>query len=359
MAGKSNLSATLFAQKKLFGKANTSIVKSDSEESIGSNITIGAQTIFGEDVPDNPSRTLWALQNAGGSTPNTVEYVQFQVLQISGSTYNSNDWDSDSKVQKPQDAGPHCYKLALPSNYTTLSSNPNEGNGVFDNDKVLYETIGAAQIVPPNFSGQSPNPYILKIYRDDGSGGVGSEIPLLDEIDWSIDYYNGVLFLQDYDSTKIPAHARGFLYVGKMLNESLSSLSGGGGGGGSVNQAFKTLSVTGQTSVVADSATDTLTFSAGSGISITTDAGSDTVLFKTNRVKTYFEASTSYAPGDNFSCSPLDFSTVNYDPSRIDVLLNGQHLRSGSSYDYQLVSDNEIDFNTSITKGDSILIIVF
>ena len=165
MAGKSNLSATLFAQKKLFGKANTSVVKSDAQEVIGSNITIGAQTIFAEDVPDNPSQTLYSLQNTGGSTPYTVEWVQFDLDVISGTTYDANTYDDDSKIGNPQDAGPHAYKLKLPSNYTTLSSNPNEGNGTFDNGKVLYETLGALQIVPPNFSGQSPNPYILKLYK--------------------------------------------------------------------------------------------------------------------------------------------------------------------------------------------------
>jgi plastocyanin len=41
--------------------------------------------------------------------------------------------------------------------------------------------------------------------------------------------------------------------------------------------AFETIAVAGQSSVVADSATDTLTIAAGTGISITTDASTDTV----------------------------------------------------------------------------------
>ena len=41
--------------------------------------------------------------------------------------------------------------------------------------------------------------------------------------------------------------------------------------------AFKTISVSGQSDVVADSATDTLTFAAGSNMTITTAAGSDTI----------------------------------------------------------------------------------
>lgn len=52
--------------------------------------------------------------------------------------------------------------------------------------------------------------------------------------------------------------------------------SGGGGGGGSSN-SFETIAVAGQTSVVADSSTDTLTLTAGTGISITTDAVSDII----------------------------------------------------------------------------------
>lgn len=54
------------------------------------------------------------------------------------------------------------------------------------------------------------------------------------------------------------------------------SLTGLGGGGSSSN-SFSTIAVSGQNNVVADSATDTLTFAAGSGISITTNATSDTV----------------------------------------------------------------------------------
>jgi hypothetical protein len=48
-------------------------------------------------------------------------------------------------------------------------------------------------------------------------------------------------------------------------------------GGGTASDSFATIAVAGQSSVVADSATDTLTLVAGTGISITTDAGTDTV----------------------------------------------------------------------------------
>ena len=50
-------------------------------------------------------------------------------------------------------------------------------------------------------------------------------------------------------------------------------------GGGSVSEAFKTISVSGQDDVVADSATDTLTLVAGSNMTITTSASGDTITF--------------------------------------------------------------------------------
>ena len=58
-------------------------------------------------------------------------------------------------------------------------------------------------------------------------------------------------------------------------NLSFTTISGGGGG--SVSEAFKTIAVSGQSNVVADSATDTLTFAAGSNITITTTPGTDTI----------------------------------------------------------------------------------
>lgn len=47
--------------------------------------------------------------------------------------------------------------------------------------------------------------------------------------------------------------------------------------GGTASNSFETISVSGQSNVVAESSTDTLTLVAGSGITITTDAGADSI----------------------------------------------------------------------------------
>jgi plastocyanin len=49
------------------------------------------------------------------------------------------------------------------------------------------------------------------------------------------------------------------------------------GGGGTASDSFATIAVAGQSSVVADSSTDTLTLAAGTGITLTTDASTDTI----------------------------------------------------------------------------------
>lgn len=49
--------------------------------------------------------------------------------------------------------------------------------------------------------------------------------------------------------------------------------------GGASSDTFKTISIAGQSSVVADSSTDTLTLVAGSGMTIITDAVTDTITF--------------------------------------------------------------------------------
>jgi len=255
MAGKTDTSATLFAQKKLLGKAHTSNLKIDGEEVIGSNIQTSTGIIFGEPIPNSPSQTLYLVQSASAGDNGTVEYIQFVLTALTGTTYDANVSGGGSGTDTGEDlqsAGPHAYKFVLPSNYQSISNNSRIGNGVFNNNKLVHESLGQLQLVPPFYSQTAPNPYIVKIYKDDGSGGVGDEIPLLDNVDWNVDYYNGILFLQDYSATKIPAFARAFAYVGKMAAEVISSGSSGvsnsNARGGDSDSQYLVLSATGSLS---------------------------------------------------------------------------------------------------------------
>lgn len=249
MAGKSNTSATFFAQKKLLGKAHTSNLKVDGEEEIGSNVQSSTSLLFGEAVPNSPTRDLYTLQSASLGSPPTVEYIEFKLNVLTGTTYDADQaggGGGDDTGEDLQSAGPHTYKFVLPGEYELSSSNSRKGNGVFNDNQIVHQTLGSLQIIPPFYSQTAPNPYIVKLYQDDGGGGVGTEIPLLDNIDWNVDYYNGILFIQDYDSGKIPAFARCFAYIGKMADEVIASGSGGGGSGpGDADATFLTLTSTG------------------------------------------------------------------------------------------------------------------
>lgn len=65
------------------------------------------------------------------------------------------------------------------------------------------------------------------------------------------------------------------------------------GGGGSASDSFKTISVTGQDNIVADSSTDTLTLAAGSNITITTNASTDTITIASTDTDTVTNAFTT------------------------------------------------------------------
>jgi len=233
MAGKSNTSATFFAQKKLLGKAHTSNLKTDGEELIGSNIQAGSSLLFGQSIPTSPAQTLYLMQSSSLGSPATVEYIHFALSALTGTTYDANETSPDGGAgsdsgEASQSSGVHTYKFGFRSDYVASSSNPKKGNGDFSNSKLLHETLGRVQLIPPFFSQTAPNPYIVKIYKDDGSGGIGDEISLLDNVDWNVDFYNGILFLQDFNSTKVPAHAKAFAYVGDFADKGYfeTSLSG-------------------------------------------------------------------------------------------------------------------------------------
>ncbi len=266
MAGKTDRTGVQYAFKKLAGRANTSNIKSDAQEVIGSTIQAGSQTLFGQDIPLSASRIDFSIYSASNGGAKTAEYVVFTVAAITGTTYDA-DSATGGGGDGSQSSGPHGYKLFMTGNYTSLSSNTKAGTYPFTNGTLVHETLGKLQLIPPNFSQEAPNPYILKIYEADGSDAnqIGDEIPLLDEVDWTFDYYNGVLFLQDYDSGKIPAFARGFIYVGNYLSATIGSSTSTPGGSDTQVQFNDGGSFAGDSAFTFNKTTDALKVSNISG----------------------------------------------------------------------------------------------
>ena len=102
---------------------------------------------------------------------------------------------------------------------------------------------------------------------------------------------------------------------GRIQNVDLISLSGGGGGaGGNVELAFKNFAVTGQTTVSADGTSDTITFTDGTGIDLTTDAGSDTITVNANMTE-IGAGLTASSLSDIATTSPSNGQVLKYNSS--------------------------------------------
>ena len=218
--GKTNLTSTQFAAKKLLGKAHTSNLKGDVNESIPSNVSLPSEGIFGEPIPNAPGTDFYTLYSASAGVA-TVERVYFDVVAISDTIYDAND--SGGGGEEASNSGTHGYYLKLPSAYETTSSNPNKGTGVFTNGKRIYDSRGGLQLVPPLISNASPNRYFLKLYKGDASNPA-NEIASGDSSDWQVDYYAGTIFIQDYNASVVPVSASAYLYVGKYLDEKLDGV---------------------------------------------------------------------------------------------------------------------------------------
>ena len=80
--GKSITTQTNFASK-LLGKAHTSNLKTDVNESIPSNVSVPSKTVFGEDIPNDPGTAFYTLYSASAGGPATVEQVYFDIVSIS------------------------------------------------------------------------------------------------------------------------------------------------------------------------------------------------------------------------------------------------------------------------------------
>ena len=197
-----------FAGKKLLGRAHTSNELTLVNETIPSNVQVTTALTFGEVVPNTATKTFFNL------TSGSVEYVEFDIDSISGTDYDEDD-TSGFGGSESSDNTHHGYVLKLPSNYSTNSGNTSKrGTGVFISGQVLHESAGKLQLVPPYLSNAVSNPYYLALYDQ-----TDSRINDGDFIDWIIDYYNGVIFVQDPQTSKVPTKARGFLYVGKFADE--------------------------------------------------------------------------------------------------------------------------------------------
>ncbi len=133
---------------------------------------------------------------------------------------------------------------------------------------------------------------------------------------------------------------------------------------GSVTEAFKTIAVSGQSNVVADAATDTLTLAAGSGMTITTTPGTDTITFASSGggsasaadIKKTFVYTTSSST-TAFTGADDNSQTLSYVIGAVDVFLNG--VKQQLTTDYAETNTSTITFVNSVASGNVVEIIAY
>ena len=285
---KSNLTLTNLAAKKLLGKAHTSNIKDVNNEGLPSNVSVASEGVFSEPLPNSPGTDFYTLYSSSAGDPVTVEKVDLAVVEIISSRYDADTEANGGPGDEPSEFGPHGFYMQLPSFYQTTSSNPNRGTGSFVNNSIVYNSRGALQIVPPFMSTENPNKYQLKLYN-----ASDQEISFTDNIDWTVDYYAGTIFIQDYTSSvsgisKVPVSASAYIYVGQYLNEKLSTISSSAGNdiiikdeGSTITSAVSSINFVGS-SVTAGASGNNVTVTIADSIAYSRRAVSSTITSSIN-----------------------------------------------------------------------------
>jgi len=216
------LNQLAIAFKKLSGKTHTNSNFGANNESIGSSVQLGTSTIFGETIASSPNTALF-------STSSGVEKIAFELSPIDLSIYTvktgSLAANTSSSIGNQGDGAPtlgvfsngyHAYALKITGSYQANSNNPKKGTAPFIDGYHVSGSGGTLQLVPEQYG---PS-YIATIKSQSTTIFPGNEI------DYYLDYYSGILFVQDYASTVVPTTVESYIYIGKYAKEVISSGSG-------------------------------------------------------------------------------------------------------------------------------------
>jgi hypothetical protein len=214
------LNQLAIAFKKLSGKTHTNSNFGAVNESIGSSVQLGISTIFGETIPSSPSTGLFTTSSG------IVEKIAFELSPIDLSIYiaktGSLAANASSSIGYQGDGAPtlgvfttghHAYALKITSSYQANSDNPEAGTTPFINGYHVSGSNGTLQLVPEQYG---PS-YIATVKSGSQTVAVGNEI------DYYLDYYSGILFVQDYSATTIPTTVEAYIYIGKYADEVIAS----------------------------------------------------------------------------------------------------------------------------------------
>ena len=347
---KTTRNLSQFAEKKLVGKAHTRADRSDVSEGIPSNIQLTTTTIFGQSVPSTPADNAGSIALYACDSNNRIQKVELDVTVISGTSYDADSSTDKGGGDSPQSTGTHAYSLSLPSDYETKSgnTNPKKGTGVFTNSKRLYDTLGGLQIVPTNLfidpTFVTPNPYEPKIHYKNSGGVAQGPFGPTDTIDWFIDPYAGIVFLQEYDANKIPYKVECFIYIGDMASVT--------GGAGQLNDLS-------DVNISSPTNNQVLKYNSSSSKWEAQAEGG------TGGIERYYyiHSGATTAPDTDITISGMNFTGVTPTNADTKLYVNGQLQLGGSvsdvtgnTVDYAFNNNTQVRFSFPIEADDQIAI---
>ena len=218
---------TDIAFKKLAGKTFGNPGSTAFQESIDTNVQLGSATLFGETIPSTGlTEVLYATSSGAGL--GVVQYVEMELSPLPAGNYNASDFDGGSDSLDDVDSGnsivDHVFVASFTGDYQSqdggngdgANQNPKAGTLFFKNNFALTGSNGGVQFVPPTFG----LGYQVQIFDTNGN-----ELnPATDSQDFYFDYYSGVLVRQDKENTTLaPVKIKGYIYIGKFVNESILS----------------------------------------------------------------------------------------------------------------------------------------
>ena len=134
------------------------------------------------------------------------------------------------------------------------------------------------------------------------------------------------------------------------------------------DNAFQTIAVSGQSDIVADSTADTLTFAAGTGITITTDAGTDTLTITNSSLganafgNIAVSGQTTVAAdstSDTLTLVGQNGVTITTDASTDTVTIDGHTSYTEFTTDLFTAGASQTDYSLSTTPTSEDFVIVF
>lgn len=298
----------------------------------------------------------------------SITLTQTGSIQVTGSLYGS----LEGRITANSDV-PHTtvYSISNAGSDRLITTNDGSGesfngeeNLTFNSADQTLAVVGhdSADTTAVLISGSTSNT-LLRVKSNanantllvDGSGrvGVNSATPIAE-----LDVAGKIAITTESSTPSAPSDGQGYIYSksdGRLYWRSFdlaeTDLTTGTGAGNS----FQTIAVSGQSDVVADSSTDTLTLVAGSNITLTTDAAGDQITIASSGGGGGGSGIFTEIDGDEAYVTSSLTVGANINPTHTLTLVGNSHLSGGichkrhqTSEDYSItVSDYYVGVDTS------------